>query len=30
MIEGCKTLAVLTPGAVKEVLDGVVLRLGAA
>jgi hypothetical protein len=29
MIEGCKALAVLAPGAVKEMLDGVVLRLGA-
>jgi hypothetical protein len=29
MIEGRKALAVLSPGAVKEVLDGVVLRLGA-
>jgi hypothetical protein len=30
MIEGRKALAVLAPGAVKEMLDGVVLRLGAA
>lgn len=29
MIEGCKTLAMLAPGAVKEMLDSVVLRLGA-